>query len=240
LVVQGRRVRRSRLRDEGHRAAEAGAILMGRVSYDEFAPVWHTMAEFESYNAGEKYVVSTTLDGDTAPMGGLRPRASAPLDRRRACAQGGRRRPHPRPRQRDARAGAGPGGPRRPLPPLVFPLLLGSGKRLFGTTDHKQKLQVIDTETYGNGSPRSSTTSPDEPRPDQTPSSVPRKPACRRRGSPWRGHSQNNPSPVASRQLRAWTASERRHRRSLPPSRGGLDLALPTGRLAERPGRLRR
>jgi dihydrofolate reductase len=34
---------------------------------------------------------------------------------------------------------------------LVFPLLLGSGKRLFATTDHKQKLQVIENQTYGNG-----------------------------------------------------------------------------------------
>src|SRR4028118_2131592 len=54
---------------KGTEQAEAGAILMGRVSYHEFAPVWPTMAEFESYNAGEKYVVSTTLDGDTAPWG---------------------------------------------------------------------------------------------------------------------------------------------------------------------------
>jgi dihydrofolate reductase len=136
---------------KGTEQAEAGAILMGRVSYDEFAPVWHTMAEFESYNAGEKYVVSTTLDGDTAPWGDCDPvRVLRSTDDVRVLKDGD-------------------GGPilvhgsatlaqslaeahlvdRYHL--LVFPLLLGSGKRLFGTTDHKQKLQVIDTETYGNG-----------------------------------------------------------------------------------------
>src|SRR4028118_964707 len=59
---------------KGTEQDEAGAILMGRVSYDEFAPVWHTMAEFESYNAGAKYVVSTTPAGETAPRGRDAPR----------------------------------------------------------------------------------------------------------------------------------------------------------------------
>ena len=36
-------------------------MLIGRVSYDEFAPVWPTMEEFAEYNAMPKYVVSTTL-----------------------------------------------------------------------------------------------------------------------------------------------------------------------------------
>ena len=46
---------------KGREQTEAGAMLMGRVSYDEFAPVWPTMEEFAEYNAMPKYVVSTTL-----------------------------------------------------------------------------------------------------------------------------------------------------------------------------------
>ncbi|WP_255413589.1 dihydrofolate reductase family protein [Blastococcus sp. Marseille-P5729] len=38
------------------------AMLLGRVSYQEFAPVWPSMTEeFGKYNAMPKYVVSTTL-----------------------------------------------------------------------------------------------------------------------------------------------------------------------------------
>ena len=34
---------------------------------------------------------------------------------------------------------------------LVFPLLLGAGKRLFADDAPKQKLQVADSATYSNG-----------------------------------------------------------------------------------------
>jgi dihydrofolate reductase len=136
---------------KGTEQDEAGAILMGRVSYDEFAPVWHTMAEFESYNAGEKYVVSTTLDGDTAPWGDCDPvRVLRSTDDVRVLKEGngGPILVHGSATLAQALAQADLVD-RYHL--LVFPLLLGSGKRLFGTTDHKQKLQVIDTETYRNG-----------------------------------------------------------------------------------------
>lgn len=41
--------------------AVAGALLLGRVTYGEFAPVWPTMDDFARYNDLDKYVVSTTL-----------------------------------------------------------------------------------------------------------------------------------------------------------------------------------
>lgn len=44
---------------------QAGALLLGRVSYDEFAPVWPTMEDFAEYNAMPKHVVSTTLTDPT-------------------------------------------------------------------------------------------------------------------------------------------------------------------------------
>ena len=40
---------------------EATAMLMGRVSYQAFAPVWPKMDYFAEYNQLPKYVVSTTL-----------------------------------------------------------------------------------------------------------------------------------------------------------------------------------
>jgi dihydrofolate reductase len=136
---------------KGREQEEAGGLLLGRLSYDEFAPVWHTMDEFASYNSGEKYVVSTTLEGDTAPWGDHDPvTVLRSVDDVRSLKEGD-------------------GGPllvhgsatlaqslaeadlvdRYHL--LVFPLLLGSGKRLWGTTGTKQKLAVVETETYGNG-----------------------------------------------------------------------------------------
>ncbi|HEU0181493.1 MAG TPA: dihydrofolate reductase family protein, partial [Agromyces mariniharenae] len=46
---------------KGTEQEEAGALLIGRQSYDEFAPIWPKMDEFAEYNAMPKYVVSTTL-----------------------------------------------------------------------------------------------------------------------------------------------------------------------------------
>jgi dihydrofolate reductase len=41
---------------------ETGALLLGRQTYQEFAPVWPSMEEFATYNAMPKYVVSRTLE----------------------------------------------------------------------------------------------------------------------------------------------------------------------------------
>ncbi|WP_394550575.1 dihydrofolate reductase family protein [Agromyces sp. MMS24-JH15] len=46
---------------KGTEQLAAGAMLIGRQSYDEFAPIWPTMEEFAEYNAMPKYVVSSTL-----------------------------------------------------------------------------------------------------------------------------------------------------------------------------------
>ena len=46
---------------KGREQEEAGALLLGRRSYEIFAPVWPQMKEFAGYNAMPKYVVSTTL-----------------------------------------------------------------------------------------------------------------------------------------------------------------------------------
>src|SRR5690349_15473888 len=47
---------------KGREQGEATAMMMGRVSYEGFAPVWPGMTvEFAGYNAMPKYVGSTTL-----------------------------------------------------------------------------------------------------------------------------------------------------------------------------------
>jgi dihydrofolate reductase len=130
---------------------EAGAMMMGRVSYEGFSPVWPKMEEFARYNALPKYVVSKTLQqsdlvddwGDITVLRSLDDVAASK---------------------------AGEGGPiiihgsatlgrnladsglidRYHL--LVFPLLLGAGKRMFSETDKNlQKLQLLESESYSNG-----------------------------------------------------------------------------------------
>ena len=46
---------------KGREQEETTALLLGRNSYEVFAPVWPTMTEFAGYNAMPRYVVSTTL-----------------------------------------------------------------------------------------------------------------------------------------------------------------------------------
>ena len=47
---------------KGREQQEAGTMLLGRSSYQAFAPVWPTMEEFAEYNAMPRYVVSTNLE----------------------------------------------------------------------------------------------------------------------------------------------------------------------------------
>ena len=49
---------------KGREQTEASALLLGRRTYEEFAPVWPMMEEFAEYNAMPRYVVSTTLQQD--------------------------------------------------------------------------------------------------------------------------------------------------------------------------------
>jgi dihydrofolate reductase len=136
---------------KGREQQEASAMMLGRLSYEAFAPVWPKMDEFAEYNAMPKYVVSTTLGegdlvsnwGETTILRSLDDVAalketeggpiiihgSATLSRNLS----------------DARL-----IDRYHL--LVFPLLLGAGKRMFSDTDKdKQMLTLVESESYGNG-----------------------------------------------------------------------------------------
>ncbi|MBT0567518.1 dihydrofolate reductase family protein [Williamsia sp. CHRR-6] len=133
---------------KGREQQEAGALLFGRNSYEAFAPVWPTMAEFEHMNTLPRYVVSTTLqtDDDRWPatilrsideVADLKHTGDGPILVQGSATLGA------------ALADAGLVD-RYHL--LVFPVLLGAGKRLFSTADKDTThLRLVEYETYGNG-----------------------------------------------------------------------------------------
>ena len=130
---------------KGRETADATALLLGRQSYDEFAPVWPSMEEFASYNAMPKYVVSSTLqDPEWHNTSVLRS-----LDEVAALkeTEGGEIHVHGSATLAQGLAAAGLVD-RYHL--LVFPLLLGSGKRLFADGD-KTKLALVEHAAYSNG-----------------------------------------------------------------------------------------
>jgi len=133
---------------KGREQLEATAMLMGRASYDEFAPVWPSMTdEFPQYNAMPKYVVSTTLENpewnNTSVLRSIDDVASLKET------DGGTIIVHGSATLAKALAAAGLVD-RYHL--LVFPLLLGAGRRLFDEGgDALQKLDLIEHEVYSNG-----------------------------------------------------------------------------------------
>ncbi|MGR2752794.1 dihydrofolate reductase family protein [Agromyces arachidis] len=131
---------------KGREQLEAGAMLMGRVSYDEFAPIWPKMTdEFPQYNAMPKYVVSSTLtdpqwQGTTVlrtldEVAALKEGEGDPIivHGSATLAQG------------LAEAGL---VDRYHL--LVFPVALGDGKRLFNGRE-QGSLKLVEHEAYSNG-----------------------------------------------------------------------------------------
>jgi dihydrofolate reductase len=133
---------------KGEEQEACGGLLLGRRSYEAFAPVWPTMDDFARYNTLPRYVVSTTL-GEEDPrwpatilrsldeVAALREEDGAPLLVHGSAELGARL----------ADAGL---VDRYHL--LVFPLLLGAGKRLFSTADKDAtKLELVAHEAYGNG-----------------------------------------------------------------------------------------
>jgi dihydrofolate reductase len=123
------------------------ALLLGRRTYEGFADAWPSReGEFaDKFNNMPKYVVSSTLknpewsnttvigvedvervrdevDGTIAVHGSAQ-LAQALIDR----------------------------GLVDQLHLMVFPILLGSGKRLFGETSDKRRLKLTDSKTVGDG-----------------------------------------------------------------------------------------
>lgn len=137
---------------KGREQEEAGALMVGRVSWQDFHEVWPTMAEFERYNQIPKYVVSSTLsqsDVDASPWQPTTVLSS--LDDVAALKEtdGDQIQVHGSATlaQNLAKAGL---VDRYHL--LVFPLVLGGGKRLFPADGADfAKLDLIEQETYSNG-----------------------------------------------------------------------------------------
>ncbi|MEU6127177.1 dihydrofolate reductase family protein [Streptomyces sp. NPDC047123] len=136
---------------KGREQQEAAAMMMGRLSYEAFSPVWPGMEDFAGYKVMPKFVVSTTLGeqdlvddwGETTILRTLDDVAAVKET------EGGPIIIH------------GSASLTRDLADadlidryhlLVFPLLLGAGKRLFSGTDKDtQKLRLVEHEAYGNG-----------------------------------------------------------------------------------------
>jgi dihydrofolate reductase len=131
---------------KGTEQEEAGALLIGRRSYDEFAPIWPKMDEFAEYNAMPKYVVSTTLtDPEWNNTSVLRS-----LDEVATLKEGdgeGTILVHGSPTLAQALAEAGLVD-RYHL--LQFPVTLGEGKRLFNGRE-QGTLKLVEFEAYPNG-----------------------------------------------------------------------------------------
>jgi dihydrofolate reductase len=129
---------------------DADALLLGRVTYEGFAAAWPSMkGDFaDKFNSMPKYVVSSTLEdpewnnstvlrGDVVeevsklrrgPDGNVVVHGSAQLVQTLL--------------EHDLVD---------ELRLMVFPVVLGSGKRLFGDTSDKKRLRLADSKTVGDG-----------------------------------------------------------------------------------------
>jgi dihydrofolate reductase len=126
------------------------ALLLGRVTYEGFAAAWpQRSGEFaDKMNSMPKYVASTTLDsldwnnsslieGDVAEaVGALREEDGGPI-----LVAGSRTLVHT----------LMPHGLVDEYRLMVFPVVLGSGKRLFAETPDKTVLKLADTQSFPTG-----------------------------------------------------------------------------------------
>ncbi len=136
---------------KGREQEEAGALLLGRTAYQEFAPVWPTMVDdFARYNAMPKYVVSTTLtetDPGWQPTTILRSLEDVAVLKEQ---DGGPIIVHGSGTLARGLAAAGLVD-RYHL--LTFPVVLGTGKRLFtdGAGTGPGQLRLVEQAAYPNG-----------------------------------------------------------------------------------------
>jgi dihydrofolate reductase len=130
----------------------AEALLLGRVTYDEFASAWPTMegtGEFgERMNGMPKYVVSSTLEN--AEWENSTVLRGNPVDEASKLKQ-------------NVAGNILVNGSAQlvqnlvehdlvdELRLMVFPVVLGLGKRLFGDTTDKKRLRLANSATVGDG-----------------------------------------------------------------------------------------
>ena len=126
------------------------ALLLGRVTYEGFAAAWPSReGEFaDKFNSMPKYVVSSTLDepewNNTTVLKGDVADEVAKLRRE----QDGDIVVHGSPRLVQTLVENDLVDEFRLM---VFPVVLGSGKRLFGETTDKKPLRLVDSKAVGDG-----------------------------------------------------------------------------------------
>jgi dihydrofolate reductase len=141
--------------DEGDKfkldeAFSSEALLLGRATYEGFAAAWPTVeGEFaDKFNSMPKYVVSSTLENpewnNSTVLG---PDLVAEVSKLR----------------QELAGDIVVHGSAQLVQSLVehdlvdeyrlmvFPVVLGSGKRLFGETDDKKRLKLVDSKVVGDG-----------------------------------------------------------------------------------------
>lgn len=129
----------------------AGGLMLGRVSYQSFSSVWPDMDEFAEYKVMPKYVVSTTLSRHDLVSNWGETTILRSLDEVSALkeTEGGPIIVHGSASLARSLSDAGLID-RYHL--LVFPVLLGAGKRMWSETDKpKQMLRLLESESYSNG-----------------------------------------------------------------------------------------
>ena len=129
---------------------ESEALLLGRVTYEGFAAAWPSRdGEFaDKFNTMPKYVVSSTLDqadwnNSTVLAGDL----AEEVSKLRAAVNGnivvhGSAQLVQALIENDLVD---------ELRLMVFPVVLGTGKRLFGDMDDKKRLRLASSKTVGDG-----------------------------------------------------------------------------------------
>jgi dihydrofolate reductase len=126
------------------------ALLLGRVTYEGFAEAWPSReGEFaDKFNAMPKYVVSSTLEraewNNSTVLEGSVTDAVAKLKRERE----GDIVVHGSVRLVQALVEHDLVDELRLM---VFPVVLGTGKRLFGQTSDKKRLRLADSKVVGDG-----------------------------------------------------------------------------------------
>jgi dihydrofolate reductase len=126
------------------------ALLLGRLTYEGFAAAWPSRdGEFaDKFNSMPKYVVSSTLDSpdwtNTKVLNGDVKEEVAKLKDE----QSGDIVVHGSAQLVQALLEEGLVDELRLM---VFPVVLGSGKRLFGETGDKRPLRLVDARTVGDG-----------------------------------------------------------------------------------------